>query len=330
MTSEKDLDGSGSTTPPAVAPSSFRFKFRYGILFVLVVVLIDFAATGMWTVERSQQGVVLRFGRVVRVCGAGFQLTLPYPFETMKKVLITEVRPMPIGFRLLAKQEGMSPIPEEVQWLTGDTNIVEIQTDVQYMVADPVHYLFKVQEQRDGDLLRSSLRKISESVLTDLVAQMKVDEVLSSGKVEIQAKSRVRIQEIVDEMELGLQVTSVNIIDVSPPLAVKRAFNDVSSAKADRERLITEADGYIKDRLPQARARANRISQLAEIYRNEVVNEAQSSARRFLQLLETYKESPELTQRRIWLESLEEILQRPEKIVYPRREGERFRLTEVK
>ena len=307
-----------------------RLRGWYLLPLLLVALIAHMAVTGVWVVQQNEQGVLLRFGRVRSILPAGMHFILPYPLETMRLVRTTEVRTMSVGF---SYHEEAEPDPveleEEVQWLTGDTNIVEMQTVIQYIIKSPVDYLFRVADFSDGRPRDVALRKAAESVLTFLVARMEVDDVLSSGKARIQEESRVQIQELVDGMGLGVQVVSVNIVEDNPPPNVIAAFNDVSSAKADRQRLMNVADGYAKDLLPRARAQANRIRQEAEIYRSEVVNAAHGAAQRFVTLAEQVRTSPQVSKERMWLEMVEKTLSRARMIVYPRKPGSTFTLTHV-
>ena len=306
-----------------------QLRVWHVMLLVVVGLSLDFAMTGVWVVKQNEQGVVLRFGRVVQTHPAGMHFTLPYPFETLKRVRTTEVRTMPVGFELVAQSQGMPPSTDEVQWLTGDTNIVEVQTVVQYMIKDPVAYLFRVTDLNDGRAKDFVLRKIVESVLTPLLARMQVDDVLSGGKAQIQEVSRQKIQEVVDTVGLGLQVVSVNIVEANPPSEVIAAFNDVSSAKADRERRVSEADGYAKDVLPKARARAHRLLQEAKIYQSNVVTAAHGAAQRFLKLIAEVQVSPEISKQRLWLEAVENALSQAKMIVYATQSGDTFTLTHM-
>jgi len=321
-----------ATTPSAGGGNRFGLRLRawYLLPLLLVALIVHAAVTGVWVVQQNEQGVLLRFGRVRSVLPAGMHFILPYPLETMRLVRTTEVRTMSVGFNYHEDDElDQAELEEEVQWLTGDTNIVEMQTAIQYIIKSPVDYLFRVADFSDGQPRDVALRKAAESVLTFLVARMKVDDVLSSGKARIQEESRVQIQELVDDMGLGVQVVSVNIVEDNPPPNVIAAFNDVSSAKADRQRLMNVADGYAKDLLPRARAQANRIRQEAEIYRSEVVNAAHGAAQRFVALAEQVRTSPQVSKERMWLEMVEKTLSRARMIVYPRKPGSTFTLTHV-
>ena len=321
-------------TTPSAGNGGNRFGLRlrawYLLPLLLVALVVHAAVTGVWVVQQNEQGVLLRFGRVRSVLPAGMHFILPYPLETMRLVRTTEVRTMSVGFNYHDDDElDQAEMEEEVQWLTGDTNIVEMQTAIQYIIKSPVDYLFRVADFSDGQPRDVALRKAAESVLTFLVARMTVDDVLSSGKARIQEESRVQIQELVDDMGVGVQVVSVNIVEDNPPPNVIAAFNDVSSAKADRQRLMNVADGYAKDLLPRARAQANRIRQEAEIYRSEVVNAAHGAAQRFVALAEQVRTSPQVSKERMWLEMVEKTLSRARMIVYPRKPGSTFTLTHV-
>jgi membrane protease subunit HflK len=302
-----------------------RFSFP---AFLLLSLVVDFAVTGIHTVPQNETGVVTTFGRYSRLAPPGIRVTLPWPVERLTRVVTGEIRTMSVGFRLRDRVKAIPPTSDEVQWLTGDTNIVEIQTEVQYVVVDPEKYLFRVAdfEDRSRDFV---IRQLAESVLTELVARMEVDDVLSAGKARLSVTGRQQIQRLVDEVGLGVQVQTVNIVEAEPPPEVISAFNDVSSAVADRQRQLSEADGYAKNLLPAARAEANRMLEEAEIYASSVVSGAKGDAKSFTLLLAKVEKAPEVSKRRILLEALEEILAAPKKVVYPRRPGERFRLTEV-
>jgi modulator of FtsH protease HflK len=285
-------------------------------------------STGVWAVRQNEQGVILRFGHFVRKVPSGMHWTLPYPAETLIRVGTTEVRTMPVGFKLVDQLRSVPPTEEEVQWVTGDTNIVEVQTVVQYRVNDAVQYLFRVAEMSDGRPRDFVLRALAESALTAVLGHLTVDDLLSGGKAEIQDECRRRTQDLADAMGLGLGVVSVNIVKVNPPAAVIAAFNDVSSAKADRERSMTEADGFAKDLLPKARAQANRLVQEGEIYRSGVVNAARGAAEAFLAMAAQVRLAPAVSKRRLWLEAVERALGQAKLVVYARTPGEKFHLVE--
>ena len=300
---------------------------KWAVLGLLVVLLGGALWSSLWTVSQNELGVVLRFGRVARVVPSGIGLTLPWPLETMRVVNTTEVRIMPIGFRLTAKTRGLRPTDEEVQWLTGDTNIVDLQATIQYIIADAAQYLYGMSDPLSGEAKEFAIRKAGESALTSLVAKRPIDDVLSTGKTVLQLEAIGEAQALLDSLHLGVRLTSLNITDVSPPPAVIGTFNDVASAKADRERMVTEARGEASRTLPAARADALRLVRDAEIFRSDLLGRTRGAAHSFSQLAEEAAKSPELTKRRLWLEGVERLLPRVRtKVVQPPTGGERRRV----
>jgi membrane protease subunit HflK len=311
------------------ATKALRPRAWHVAVAILVAIGVHWYVTGVRVIQQDEQGVVLRFGKVNRVLPAGFHMTLPWPFETTERVVTTEVRTMPVGFKYEDAQSGIPPSDEELQWLTGDTNIVEMRLVIQYVVRDPVQYLFRVAHLPDGKPRDRVLRKVAETALTELLARMEIDTVLSVGKARIQNDSRSAIQEMIDALGLGVSVLSVNLAEVSPPRSVISSFNDVSIAKQDKGNMLNEADGYRRDLLPKERARANDILQRALVYQSEVVNRAKGAARKFLALAEEVRLAPEVSRKRLWLDAVNEVFPRTEIKVYPSRPGTKFILTIV-
>ncbi len=308
---------------------SLPWRLWHLALLLLAACVLYSCLTGIWIVRQNEQGVVLRFGRAVRTYPAGMHVTLPYPVETLRRVRTTEVRTLPVGFKFRDQIRGIAPSPDERQWLTGDTNIVELQVVIQYRVKSPVDYLFRVADFPDGRHRDFGLVKLVESTLTTLMGKMPVDEALSSGKAYLQEETRQRAQRIADAVHLGLHIASVNIVEVNPPPEVIVAFNDVSSAKADRERIVSEADAYAKNLLPRARAQANRTLQEAEIYRSQQINAAQGAGERFLKLAAEVKTAPAISRRRLWLETMESVLSKADIVVYPPSRDGVFSVTQI-
>ncbi len=285
------------------------------------------AWSAVWRVNQNQQGVVLRFEQVARVAAPGIHFTLPWPVERMVRVATTEVRSMPVGFRLIDQARGIPPTPEQVQWLSGDTNIVELQALVLYTVRDPVAYLFRVSDGIGGDSREFLIRRVTEAVLTERVATMAIDEILAGGKTRLQREAARAAQRELDALGLGVQVSALNIVATNPPAEVISAFNDVSSAKADRARRITEARGYAMEALPRARAQADRLVQGGRIYHAETVQPARGAAASFTKLLHEVRKHPELSRRRLWFEAVGRMLGPTRKIVFePALDGSAFQL----
>lgn len=285
---------------------------------LLVVGLLAWLVQGaIWRVEQNEQGVVLRFGRVSRTVGPGIQFTLPWPVESVRTVPTTEVRIMPVGFTMIEKAQGLPPRSDEVEWLTGDTNIVELQATVLYTVTDPVQYLFGVSSSDEDTSRVFLIRKVTESVLTRLMAGMEIDTILAEGQSVLKRVAATESQLLLDELGLGVSIQGINIVEISPPQSVKEFFNDFASARQDRDRLLLEAQGAAARSMPRARARANELLEQARIYSSEAVAEARGNAESFKSLAEETSSAPELTRRRLWLDTMSRILARADKRVVP-------------
>jgi len=293
----------------------------------------DRAATSslFWTVDQNERGVVLRFGQVVRTVGPGIHFTLPWPAETLVRVSTTSVNQISVGFKILERAENLRPSASEVEWLTGDTNIVELQAMVLWTVKDVEMVLFGFTESAPRDYKYRSLpahgsfllRRSAESVFTRMIATSKIDDILTSGKMALQAEVQRAIQTELDELQTGIAVAAVNITEVNPPLRAISAFNEVSNARADRARRIDEARGYEMQVKPRTRSQVNRLMKDAEVYRTEVLNEAQGTASSFEKLAAEIEKHGTLAKRRVWLDAVERIVARGRKImVQPIEAGE--------
>lgn len=299
---------------------------RSGLLLGLALVLAGALWSSVWTVQPNEEGVVLRFGKAARVVPAGVQFTLPWPLERLERVQATEVRTLAIGFDPKDEELRRRPTDEEVQWLTADMHIVELRLVCQYVVSDPVDYLFRVARPDRGEEPDFVLEAVTEGVVTSLLARMPIDDVLSSGKSLLQREALAAIQDEADRLRLGIDLIAVNIAEAAPPGTVIAAFNDVASAEADARRMLNEADGYRRDLIPSERAKANQTVQDARMVSNRTLNRARGQAERFAALHREMQLAPEITRRRLWLETIGGALGRGEKIVYPAGGASPFRV----
>ncbi|MCF7221144.1 FtsH protease activity modulator HflK [Marilutibacter chinensis] len=243
-------------------------------------------------IAETQRGVVLRFGQFSRVMQPGPHLKLPWPFERVTKVDATRIR-----------TESFN-----VPVLTSDENIVHVEMNVQYQVSDPQRYLFGT---RDADEV---LRQAALSSMREQVGRSTLDIVLGARNA-LAVSSRDQLQASLDAYRTGLVVTELNLPNARPPEQVKPAFDDVNSAQQERERLISEARAYAARIVPEARGTAARVRTAAEGYKAEVVARAQGDADRFSLLVDEYKQAPEVTRKRLWLETLQQVLSDNRKIV---------------
>lgn len=284
-------------------------------LVILPILLVLWALTGIYIVRPEEQGVVLRFGRAVRQTGPGPHWHLPWPFERVLKPNVTQVLKQEIGFRTtdMGPPTRYRDVDQEALMLTGDENIVKLLFIVQYRVRQDAEgvtdFLFNVRDPLDTVL------PAAEAAMREVVGRTDIDSVLTEGKERVQQEAQQELQVILDLYDVGLEVLTVKLQDVDPPDQVSDAFKDVISAEQDRERMINEALGYANDVVPKARGQAAQLLNEAEAYRESKVREAAGAAARFNALYDEYAKAKEVTRQRLYLETLEEILPKANKIL---------------
>ncbi len=236
--------------------------------------------------DESERGVVLRFGKFNRVLDPGLQFTFPAPVEEVTKVNISRI----------------SSVEERGQMLTGDENLVDINFAVQYKIQEPMSFLFNV---RDPEL---TLRQASEAAMREVVGTNDMDFILERGRGAVATESRNLAQKILDRYDAGLLITQFNLQEVSPPIQVKAAFDDVVKAREDEQRYVNEAQAYRNKIIPEAGGKAARIFQEAEGYRDSTIALAEGEAARFTMLLAEYQKAPTVTRQRLYLQTMESVL----------------------
>lgn len=272
------------------------------------LVLIFYLLAGFYIVKPEEIGIVRLFGKIIddRV-QPGIHFALPWPFSKIDRPRISEIKRISVGFRIVDQLKGETSPAEESQMVTGDTNIINVQMMLQYSIQDPVKFLFRTIEPY------LMLRKAAEAELTKIIASIPVDEILTTGKIKIQNETRIRTQSLMDKYNSGIRIVAANLQSIDPPEKVIASFKEVSSAKADRERIINEAHGYSNNVIPMARGRAEEIIKKAEAYKFNRVNKAKGEAARFQKILKEYNKSKDTTEFRIYLETMEKILPRVKK-----------------
>ena len=292
--------------------SPFGPDFKLNLLwlkFIIPAAMVLWLLSGIYIVRQGERGVVRRFGRVVRVTEPGPHYHLPQPIEKVDRVKVEKVRRIEIGFRTVSPgpPARYKFMPKESLMLTGDEQIVDAQISVQYKVKadEPKQFLFNVRglESPQGALIDAA-----EVALRQVVGKRPIDDVLIAEKVHVENDIRELLQKIIDRYEAGVRITAVKLQTVQPPKEVEKAFRDVVSAKEDKERLIKEADGYREDVLPKARGQAEKMVLEAEAYKEERIKRAQGDADRFLAVLKEYDKAKDVTRRRLYLETMEQIL----------------------
>ncbi len=254
---------------------------------------------------------------MVRIAPPGLRYHLPWPIEKADTPKVTEIKRLEIGFRTVdpGPPARYQFIEEESLMLTGDENIVDAQIIVQYKIKNAPDYLFKVKDPK------GTLRDASEAALRQIIGASTIDDALTVGRLRIQQEIKVLLQRIMDGYESGLLITEVKLQTVRPPKEVEAAFKDVVSAKEDRERLIYEARGYQEDIIPKAKGKAVQVIKEAEAYRAERIARAKGDTARFLSVLKEYKKAKDVTKKRLYLETMEEILPNIKKFIIDSKVG---------
>ena len=291
-------------------PASFWHPdWHRGVLLLLLLWLL----LGIYIVPTEEQAVLTLFGKQVDdqvLPGVGWHWYRPV--GSVKKLKVREYKRVFIGGELADQANALPADPVLSQFLTGDQNIINVRAVAQYSISEPAKYLFRSQ---DADLLVSNA---IEAALERQMAGRKVDEVLTTEKLAIQEEVRQRAQEMINSYDLGVQLSTVNIRSVNPPPEAAEAFRDVASARADSVRIINEAEGYSNDILPRARGEAQQMLSASRGYRKRKILAAMGDTARFSKLSAEYSKNPEVTRRRIFLETMEEVLPRLRKTIVDR------------
>ncbi len=294
---------------------AFR-HLRWSIIIAsaLLVALGGYFLTGFYTVKPGEQGVVRRFGRVIQTVEPGAHYRLPWPVDRVEVVNVGEVRRAEIGL-LLPEHGHPAFMSEKIQLLTGDENVINLEAIVHYRVKDAARYLYRINFSEER-LLHNAVA----AALVELIAQVGVDDILTTEKIAAQGKILWKAQKVLDDYDSGLQITAFNVKAIVPPTEVADAFRDVMTAREDKEQSINQAQGYRNSVIPEARGKAREMVAEAEGYRTEAVNQAQGNAARFDAMLAEYRKnsqiySEDVTRHRLSLETMEKVLPRMKKYI---------------
>lgn len=278
-------------------------------------------STLVYTVEPDGKAVVKRFGAVVDVAEPGLHFKLPFGIDTATFVPTERILKEEFGFRTVEAGRRTSyrtdgDLLTESLMLTGDLNVIDVQWVVQYRIADPDKWLHRVRSRTE------TIRDVSEAVMRRIVGNRLASDVLTVGRVSIADATKAAIQDILDSYEMGVRLVAVELQDVTPPDKVKPAFNEVNEARQERERLINEAQKRRNTVIPKARGEAKEVIANANAYQTERVNRARGEAARFTSILAEYRQAPEVTRRRLYLETLDEVLPRADIVVTEEKSGQ--------
>jgi membrane protease subunit HflK len=277
-----------------------------GQVAVRVIAVATVAAilffTSWFTVDPEEAGVVLRFGRFVRQVPSGLHLKLPYPVETVLKVPVERQLKEEFGFRTeeadIRTTYSSEDLTAESLMLTGDLNVAVVEWTAQFRVRDPYKYLFKVRN------VRKTFRDMNETVMREVIGDRSVNEVLTVGRQEIAAEVEQRLQALCNQYDNGIKVEQIVLQDVNPPDAVKPSFNEVNQAQQEREKLINQARADYNQIIPRAKGQAQQTLEQAQGFATDRVNRARGDAELFVQVHAAYQRAPEVTRRRMYLETM--------------------------
>lgn len=277
---------------------------------VIGLALVLWLVSGLYVVAADEEAVVLRFGQHIDTKGPGLNWHLPYPIEKVEKVPVTTIQRLAVGLRDFGDGRERK-MPEESLMLTKDENIVDISFIVQYKIRSVDHFLFNI----DSTHAIKTVRDAAESAIREVIGRTMIDDVLTDKKAEVEIETQHLIQTILDSYEAGISVTTVKLSDVQPPERVSNEFKDVASAREDKERAKNEAQAYANDIIPKARGESKKMVLDAEGYAKEVVDRAKGEADRFNNLLAAYQVAPEVTRKRMYLETMQEVMSKSDKVI---------------
>jgi len=288
----------------------------------IVLIIAIYLASGIYTIGPSEEGLVKRFGRYVRTVDPGLHYHLPAPFESVVVVNVLEMRNSEIGFRTVspAPNPRYQTIETEALMLTGDGNIAHVEMVVQYRVKDSSLFAFNLIDAA------SIVKQAAEAILREQVATKSLDETLTEQRDTIGIESMLALQELLDSYGTGILIANVQLQDVKPPKEVISAFDDVNSARQDKEKLINQADRYALDLVPRARGEAQEIGNQAEGYKQSRILGAEGDVARFVEVLAKYELGEEVTRTRMYIETMEMILPGMDKIILSGEEDGLFKL----
>ncbi len=287
--------------------SDFKLN-KNAITAVLGALFVIWIVSGFYMVAADEEAVVLRFGKHTETKGPGLNWAIPYPVDRVEKLPVTRVQRLEIGFRQFGDGTIRKRTNESLM-LTMDENIVDISFIVQYKIKSVENFLFNI------DSATKTVRDAAESAIREVIGRTSIDDVLTTKKAEVEVETQDLIQTILDSYQAGISISTIKLQDVQPPERVIREFKDVASAREDRERAKNEAQAYANDIIPKSRGESKKMVLDAQAYAKEVVSRAEGESDRFESLLAAYKKAPEVTRKRLYMETMQEVMTKADKII---------------
>ncbi|MDD3374502.1 MAG: FtsH protease activity modulator HflK [Candidatus Omnitrophica bacterium] len=296
-------------------------KVNKGLSSVVVMVIAVGALilSSFYSVGPDEVGVIRRFGKYIKTTQPGLHWKVPFNIEKLNKVKVKRIYKEEFGFKTVRSgvktQYSSKAYIEESLMLTGDLNVVDVNWIVQFKLEDPVKALFNI---RDVDV---TVRDISESVMRQVIGDSSVEEVLTTRRIEINQEVQGKMQEILNSYNIGIQIVTVKLQDVNPPDAVKASFNEVNEAKQEKEKIVNQSWEAYNKVIPKARGEAEKTIREAEGYSLKRINQAKGDATKFIATWNAYKEAKDVTLKRMYLETLSDVLPKAGKIYVMGPEG---------
>ncbi|MFP6875310.1 MAG: FtsH protease activity modulator HflK [Roseibacillus sp.] len=282
-----------------------KVQLRFVLAGIVILLLAVGALTSIYTVQADEEGIVLRFGKYIKTESPGLHMKMPFFIDRAERVKVRRQMKQEFGFGTREntnRSQWTNEQEQEKQMVTGDLNAARVEWVVQYRIDKPQEYLFNVRNADD------TLRDASESVMREVVGDRTVDEVITIGRQEIEAESLEKLQILVNKYEMGISIDQVQLKNVKPPEPVELSFNEVNRAEQERSTAINIANGEYNKLVPKASGEAEKVISEAEGYATERVNEAEGDAARFMAFFTEYQKAPEVTRRRIYLETLQTVM----------------------
>lgn len=283
-----------------------------GIAFLVLVIL--WLASGLYRVLPEENAVILTFGKWTSTRGeAGLGYHLPWPIQQDIKVNVAFDRRVEVGFRDQGTRgrdaQAAGDVSSESRMLTGDENIVDIDFVVTWRISDARNFLFEIRDPE------TTVKKVGESALREIVGQSPIQRALTEGRADIEARSKDLMQKMLDEYKSGIVISGVQLLRVDPPEPVVDAFDDVQRARADKERIKSESETYRNDIVPRARGEAQKLIRDAEAYKEAATSRAKGEAGRFQSVYAAYAKAKDVTEKRIYIETMQQIMQGSNKVI---------------
>ena len=281
---------------------------KYLPYIIVIIIIIVAAVSTIYSIGPDEVGIVQRFGKYHETTTPGLHMKLPFAIDKVRPVKVQRIfkeefgtRTVTAGVKTIYSKDSYS---DESLMLTGDLNILDVRWIVQFRVKDPKNMLFATKSPI------VNLRNVAEIVMRRLVGDYTVDDVLTTKREEIDVQAQLYMQELLDKYNTGLQIVTVKLLDVNPPNRVKPAFNEVNEAKQEKEQAINQAWEAYNKVIPKASGEAKRTLREAEGYSLDKINRAKGDADRFLAMLEEYKKAPDITKKRIYIDTMSEVIPR--------------------